>query len=265
MGTQEEGPIDLVVINKTDRPRDPLGSAEKVVRLFSLAAIPVVLAIGGWVIQARLQNQTVSRDYVQLAISILREPAGPELRPEIRGWATDVLAAYSPTTLNEAVLQQLRSGSTTLPVAAPDSQRLAGLHPAVATLAQELLQRASERGIALRISRGYVSFEEQNALYSRGRTTPGPRVTNARGGQSVHNFGIAFDVVPIVGGKVAFDRRDLFETVGAIGRELGLTWGGDWKQFRDLPHFQLEPPDPKQIPERPGGTRPTQPAAKASP
>lgn len=233
--------------------RDPLDTAEKIVKLLSMAMIPVVLGVGGWLIQSRLQNQTVSRDYVQLAISILRDPPGPELRPEIRAWATDILAAYSPTTIDKAVLEQLRTGTTTLPVVAQDSQRLAGLHPAVGSLGQQLVQRAAERGITLRITRGYVTFEEQDALYARGRTAPGPRVTNAKGGQTSHNFGIAIDVAPIVDGKVDYERRDLFETVGAIGRELGLTWGGDWKNFKDLPHFELEPPDSKQAPAKETG------------
>ena len=45
------------------------------------------------------------------------------------------------------------------------------------------------------VTSAYRSSAEQDKLYAQGRTTPGPRVTNARGGQSAHNFGLAIDVV----------------------------------------------------------------------
>ena len=48
---------------------------------------------------------------------------------------------------------------------------------------------------------GYRSSAEQNALYAQGRTTAGPIVTNAKGGQSAHNVGMAIDFVPLVGGR----------------------------------------------------------------
>jgi peptidoglycan L-alanyl-D-glutamate endopeptidase CwlK len=66
------------------------------------------------------------------------------------------------------------------------------------------------------------------------------RVTNARGGESFHNFGAAYDVTLYRGGS-RIQRGDdpAYTTSGVIGRTFGLEWGGDWRTFRDMPHFQL--------------------------
>jgi hypothetical protein len=80
-----------------------------------MLAIPVVLAFGGWVIQQRLQNQTVSRDYVQLAVSILKEPQTSNVDPQMRTWAVQLLNDNSPTRFNSQVFEQLKSGAAQLP------------------------------------------------------------------------------------------------------------------------------------------------------
>jgi len=91
------------------------------------------------------------------------------------------------------------------------------------------------------------TFEEQNALFAQGRTAPGKRVTNARGGASFHNYGLAFDICLIVDGKTASwdmksdfdqDRKSDWMEVVAIAKAQGWEWGGDWKKFPDAPHFQ---------------------------
>jgi peptidoglycan L-alanyl-D-glutamate endopeptidase CwlK len=90
------------------------------------------------------------------------------------------------------------------------------------------------------------TFAEQNALFAKGRTAPGPIVTNAKGGLSMHNYGLALDIVLIKDGKEAvwdvktdFDgdgKSDWMEVVN-IFKQYGWEWGGDWK-FYDAPHFQ---------------------------
>ena len=103
------------------------------------------------------------------------------------------------------------------------------------------------------------TFDEQNALYAQGRTrlfdNKGSRlgvVTKAKGGQSFHNYGLAFDIVLLVDrdgngsfesasweDRIDFDRdgkADWLE-VADIFKRNGYTWGGDWK-FRDAPHFE---------------------------
>lgn len=125
--------------------------------------------------------------------------------------------------------------------------RLDELHPKVKELALKLKEECKKVGIELCIYCTYRSIAEQNALYAQGRTKPGEVVTNAKGGQSMHNFRVAFDCGPVINGDVAWKREDLFRKIGAIGKKLGLEWGGDFTKikngkrvpFPDLPHFQL--------------------------
>lgn len=91
-----------------------LDTAEKISRMLSIAAIPVVIAFGGWLIQRQLQDQTIRRDYVQLAVSILQNPDPSKVPPEIREWAVDLLNENSPTKLNGQAIQSLKSGAITL-------------------------------------------------------------------------------------------------------------------------------------------------------
>ena len=72
-------------------------------------------------------------------------------------------------------------------------------------------------------------------MFERGRLTPGQVVTNAK--LSTHNTGLAFDVVPVVNGAPAWNDQRLFDTVGALGKQLGLVWGGDWA-LPDRQHFE---------------------------
>lgn len=89
---------------------------EKISKTLSAVAIPVVLAGGGWFIQKQLQNQAVSRDYVQLAVSILREPDQSKVKPEMRQWAVDLLQANSPIKLSGETEAKLKKGELTLPL-----------------------------------------------------------------------------------------------------------------------------------------------------
>ena len=91
-----------------------LDTVEKLSRILSIAAIPVVIAIGGWLIQRQLQDQTIRRDYVQLPLSILQNPDPSKVSPEIRNWAVDLLDANSPTKLSPETIQKLKSGAITL-------------------------------------------------------------------------------------------------------------------------------------------------------
>ena len=113
------------------------------------------------------------------------------------------------------------------------------LKPEVQELARELIRRAAEQGICAKVIDGSRSYEEQNKLYAQGRTKPGKIVTKARGGQSWHNFGLAFDVgIFDPSGEHYYGESRAYNELGRIGKELGLQWGGDW-DFEDPPHFQL--------------------------
>lgn len=111
---------------------------------------------------------------------------------------------------------------------------LDGLQPDAVILANRLISAARDRGIELRVISGYRSPEQQLELYAQGRTRPGPIITHAR--VSVHNTGLAFDVVIVEDGKLVFG-GDKYRTVGELGKALGLIWGGDWP-MPDQPHFE---------------------------
>ena len=120
-------------------------------------------------------------------------------------------------------------------------QNIATLLPPVQPLARALIAAAATAGITIKIISGTRTYEEQDALYEQGRTRSGPIVTNARGGYSNHNFGIAFDIGVFEGGRY-LDESPAYKTVGALGKQLGLEWGGDWLSIQDEPHFELRPP-----------------------
>lgn len=129
-----------------------------------------------------------------------------------------------------------------------NSRNIDDLHPTVAKMARAFIAACEAQGIHLLVTSTYRDFESQNALYAVGRVTKGsdasPRkpmgstVTNAKGGQSYHNWRVALDVVPLVNGKAIWNDTALWNKVGQIGKACGLEWAGDWKTFRETPHFQ---------------------------
>lgn len=117
------------------------------------------------------------------------------------------------------------------------NQRIALLHPLVRDLATTFINTVEqELGIRLRIAQSLRSIAEQDNLYAQGRTKPGKVVTNARGGSSFHNYGLAWDVVEIKAGLANWNAP--WEQIAKIARRLGIEWGGDFKSIVDKPHFQ---------------------------
>lgn len=115
---------------------------------------------------------------------------------------------------------------------------LTQLLPKVQQMTNLFLSKCKEKGIEVTITSAYRSIEDQDALYAQGRTTQGNVVTNARGGDSFHNWKCAVDFAPVVNGSIPWNNKALFAKVGAIGKECGFEWGGDWASFLDLPHLQ---------------------------
>ena len=107
-----------------------------------------------------------------------------------------------------------------------------------------MIDLCAHAGIAILVTQDLRTREEQDTLYAKGRTVPplGKQfiVTNAKGGQSYHNFGLAFDTVVLDSvGKADWNTgHPSWARSAAIGKSLGLEWGGDWKTFKDVPHFQ---------------------------
>jgi len=118
------------------------------------------------------------------------------------------------------------------------------LHPRIRAICGQFMIECQKAGIDLIITQTLRTKAEQDAIYAQGRTTPGKIVTKAKYPMSPHCWGCAFDIAIKVAGKIVWDeRKDLYEKAGAIGKKLGLVWGGDFKSFVDRPHFE----DPKYI------------------
>ncbi len=123
-------------------------------------------------------------------------------------------------------------------VDATNEARIAQLDQSVQSSARLLVNLSLAAGDSVRSTQGLRTIDEQNALYAQGRTAPGNIVTNARGGRSYHNFGLAIDIAPIVNGAVNPREAPTARTVG-IGIALGWEWGGNWTTIVDRPHFQM--------------------------
>lgn len=123
------------------------------------------------------------------------------------------------------------------------------LHPTLQQKVIQLSKLCAQEGIMIAVTETLRTAAEQNALYAKGRTAPGNIVTNASGStfSSMHQWGIAFDICLKMDvdkdGSVSDDaynnQTKLFNRIGALGKSIGLEWGGDWKSIKDLPHFQL--------------------------
>jgi peptidoglycan L-alanyl-D-glutamate endopeptidase CwlK len=107
--------------------------------------------------------------------------------------------------------------------------------------ARKFLQLCKNAGKDVRIISGTRTYAEQNALYAQGRTALGRIVTNAQGGQSNHNFGIAWDIGIFNNGTYSLDDQDYISLAGAILPQIDtLEWGGNWHSIKDNPHYQLK-------------------------
>ena len=134
-------------------------------------------------------------------------------------------------------------------------ERINLLHPKVKDEALKIYDEivASLTGsAACRFAFTLRTIAEQDALYAQGRTKPGGKVTNAKGGHSYHNYGLAIDIVLLIDKDkngtfetASWDTKSDFDGDGksdwqeivAIFKRYGWEWGGDWKFF-DAPHFQ---------------------------
>ncbi|WP_281358133.1 M15 family metallopeptidase [Saccharibacillus qingshengii] len=129
-----------------------------------------------------------------------------------------------------------------------DGGRIIALHPEVRQKSDQLVAQAAKKGIEVVITSDFRGVEEQDELYRQGREKPGNIVTNARGGQSYHNFGLAIDfALRDESDRIVWDmeldrsgngRSDWREVV-ELAKDLGFEWGGDWSNFPDYPHLQI--------------------------
>ncbi len=131
----------------------------------------------------------------------------------------------------------------------PTKQRIAKLHPSVREEVTQIIAQCNKTltGKAkIRITQGLRTYAEQDTMYAQGRITPGRKITNAKGGQSIHNYGFAVDICLIIDGKASWETAkdwdndqvaDWYECVKIFALH-GWEWGGNWKTFKDMPHFE---------------------------
>ena len=124
-------------------------------------------------------------------------------------------------------------------------QRIMLLHPKVRVEVTNIINECNKALTGrskVRISQGLRTFAEQDTLFNQK-----PKVTNAKGGQSVHNYGFAVDIVLIIDGKDASwdthkdwdgDKVADWDECVKIFAKYGWNWGGNWSNFKDMPHFE---------------------------
>lgn len=151
------------------------------------------------------------------------------------------------------------------------SRDLNDLIPAAKTKAEQVVQACAQAtGFELLIYCTLRTLEEQARLYRQSRSRQeidgkiakfnqrgfaflanilesvgpcyGPHVTNAAPGESWHNYGEAWDAVPLIGGKPAWNylqAQAYWDAYGEAVRQVGMFWAGDWTGFREYPHAQM--------------------------
>ncbi len=112
------------------------------------------------------------------------------------------------------------------------TDRLAGVHPDLV----RVVKRAMHDGmIEFKVTEGRRTRARQEELVAAGAS----QTMNSR-----HLTGHAVDLAVVVGGKVRWDwplYHRLAEQMKAAAQmeDVPIEWGGDWKRFKDGPHFQL--------------------------
>lgn len=158
---------------------------------------------------------------------------GPETEKAVQRYQTvkNIVSSGTPETTGYGQL-----GPKTRNVLNGSQPVRLALYPKVQEMRDKLVNIMAIIGKPIVITDEYRTNAEQDALYAKGRTAPGSIVTNAKGGESLHNYRVAFDVAYKAGNGISYEGD--FHLIGAIGKILGLEWGGDWTSFVDRPHFQ---------------------------
>lgn len=127
------------------------------------------------------------------------------------------------------------------------SERIKKLHPAIRQEVMECTISCYHKGVPIRIVQGLRTFSEQDGIYAQGRTTPGKIVTNAKGGDSWHNYGLSIDFCLLrQGNQISWSLEEDLDKDGIkdwhevvdVFLSKGFEWGGNWTSRPDYPHFQ---------------------------
>ena len=131
-------------------------------------------------------------------------------------------------------------------------ERIKTLHPKVRKEVSDMYNYVNEKllgkGVRLRFAYTYRTPEEQDKLFKQK-----PKVTNAKAWQSVHQYGLAFDIVLLLDKnnddifeeaswdtRADWDKDDIpdWSEVRDYFKSKGWSYGGDWQSFKDYPHFE---------------------------
>ena len=122
--------------------------------------------------------------------------------------------------------------------------KLNQLHPklrAIAIKAYNEAVLATPAGIHPVVDQTYRSFAESDKLYQQGRTMPGEIISNAKAGQSWHNWALALDFHLVINGKDSWDVDENWMKVVNIFKAANFNWGGDFPgKFKDYPHLECK-------------------------
>ena len=145
-------------------------------------------------------------------------------RPELQDLANR-LKALMPALAEAPATSGFKLGATSL-------ARLKGVHPDLVRVVKRAIELTKQDFTVLE---GLRSKERQKQLVAKGAS----KTMN-----SYHITGHAVDVAPIVNGQVSWDWKYYYpvrDAMKAAAKELGvkIEWGGDWKSFKDGPHFQI--------------------------
>ena len=129
--------------------------------------------------------------------------------------------------------------------------RLSQVYPVLADKIRKLYDMLLVEGITIVVVQGLRTIDEQNALFAQGRSTPGKIVTNARGGQSWHNYGCAVDcAIQNLDRSIDWNAsHPSWKRMEEVGVSLGMTSGANWKRIVDAPHFQITGRFPEGAPD----------------
>jgi len=162
------------------------------------------------------------------------------------GFYNDVLdGSWGPVTnaADAAFVQKSESIKTEFgAVDSKSESNIITLIPQAQIAARKFLAILTGAGKDVRILSGTRTYAEQDALYKQGRNgNKLPKVTNAKGGQSNHNFGLAWDIGLFENGNYTGTDSKYQALPALVLPQLPeLEWGGNWINFKDFPHYQLK-------------------------
>lgn len=119
-----------------------------------------------------------------------------------------------------------------------NSRKLTDLRSDVQANCELFLKECKKQGLNVLVTQTLRDNEYQAQLYAQGRTKSGSIITNSKV-TTFHGKGLAFDICKNVKGKEYSDTQ-FFVECAKIAKEIGFSWGGDWKSFVDMPHFQWD-------------------------